>query len=85
MPHLLLTRASLTRYEAIVDLTRRLNANYGSPHATRRRTKRILQSLFPPWLPSAFKVSAMSDYTRITAQAIPYLGRLASSQPLVRR
>ena len=44
------------RYVAIVDLTRRLNSKFGSAEATRLRTQGILRSLFPPWLPAAFKV-----------------------------
>ena len=41
-------------YEAIVDLTRRLNAL--APSETAARTRGILRSLFPPWLPAAFAV-----------------------------
>ena len=42
-------------YPAIIDLTRRLNG-LGPPRATQQATRRILQSLFPSWLPGAFKV-----------------------------
>lgn len=41
-------------YAAFVDLTRRLNAR--PPSETRARTRAILRSLFPAWLPSAFAV-----------------------------
>lgn len=47
---------SQCRYQAIVDLTRRLNSKFGSPQETTSRTQGILRSLFPPWLPAAFKV-----------------------------
>jgi hypothetical protein len=42
-------------YPAIIDLTRRLNA-LGSPQDTQTATRKILNSLFPSWLPPAFKV-----------------------------
>ena len=42
-------------YPAIIDLTRRLNT-IGSPRDTQMATRSILRSLFPPWLPGAFKV-----------------------------
>jgi len=42
-------------YPAIIDLTRRLNA-LGSPQDTQTATRKILTSLFPSWLPGAFKV-----------------------------
>ena len=49
----------LAGYEAIIDLTRRLNSKYSSPEATCQRTQGILRSLFPPWLPAAFKASQL--------------------------
>ncbi|KAL4522943.1 hypothetical protein Ndes2526A_g07669 [Nannochloris sp. 'desiccata'] len=42
-------------YPAIIDLTRRLNA-LGSPQDTQKATRNILISLFPSWLPGAFKI-----------------------------
>ena len=42
-------------YKAISDLTRRLNG-LGTPRETQVRTRAILNSLFPSWLPGAFKV-----------------------------
>lgn len=42
-------------YPAIIDLTRRLNS-LGSPRETQETTRKILKSLFPSWLPGAFKV-----------------------------
>lgn len=42
-------------YQGIIDLTRRLNA-LGSPRDTQVLTRRILNSLFPGWLPPAFKI-----------------------------
>jgi hypothetical protein len=47
--------SDLQGYPAIIDLTRRLNA-VGSPRATQQATRGILRSLFPSWLPGAFKV-----------------------------
>lgn len=47
--------SSLDGYDGIIDLTRRLNA-LGSPRDTQRLTRQILLSLFPGWLPPAFKV-----------------------------
>ena len=47
--------SSLEGYDGIVDLTRRLNA-MGSPRETQVLTRKILNSLFPSWLPPAFKV-----------------------------
>jgi hypothetical protein len=50
--------SSLKGYPAIIDLTRRLNA-LGSPQDTQKATRKILNSLFPSWLPGAFKVKAI--------------------------
>lgn len=47
--------SSMEGYDAIVDLTRRLNA-LGSPRTTQITTRAILNSLFPSWLPGAFKI-----------------------------
>lgn len=41
-------------YEAIVDLTKKLNAL--PPEETAEKTRGILKSLFPSWLPGAFAV-----------------------------
>ncbi len=43
-------------YEAIVDLTHRLNSKYPTARETQAATHSILQSLFPAWLPGAFQV-----------------------------
>ena len=48
--------ASREGYDAIVELTLRLNSQYPTARQTQAATRTILQSLFPPWLPSAFKV-----------------------------
>ncbi len=48
-----------TGYSAIIDLTRKLNAA-GAPRDTQVRTVGILASLFPSWLPGAFKVMSRS-------------------------
>jgi hypothetical protein len=47
--------SSMEGYDAIIDLTRRLNS-LGPPRVTQDKTRKILQSLFPSWLPPAFKV-----------------------------
>jgi len=47
--------SKLEGYPAIIDLTRRLNA-IGTPKDTQEKTRQILKSLFPSWLPGAFKV-----------------------------
>lgn len=49
------------RYDAIVELTRALNDRHSDPVATQQQTQRILLSLFPSWLPPAFKVAAPSS------------------------
>jgi len=48
---------SWCRYDAIIDLTRKLNSKYKHPKQTQEATKKILKSLFPGWLPGAFSVS----------------------------
>lgn len=50
----------LHRYDAIIDLTRKLNSKYKHPQQTQAATKRILKSLFPGWLPPAFSVSTLA-------------------------
>lgn len=44
------------RYPAIIDLTRRLNRQFPTARDTQLATRGILNSLFPSWLPGAFKV-----------------------------
>lgn len=44
------------RYDAIIDLTRQLNSKFDSARETQLATRGILNSLFPSWLPPAFKV-----------------------------
>lgn len=46
----------VSRFAAIIDLTRTLNRKFSAPGATQAATRKILKSLFPFWLPSAFKV-----------------------------
>ncbi|WIA15386.1 hypothetical protein OEZ85_002048 [Tetradesmus obliquus] len=48
--------SQLSGYEAIIDLTRRLNASYSEARQVQLTTRGILNSLFPSWLPGAFKV-----------------------------
>lgn len=50
-------------YEAIVDLTKKLNAL--PPAETAEKTRGILKSLFPSWLPGAFAV--------LFSKPLPYL------------
>ena len=51
---------SLCRYDAILSLTTSLNGMSDQPRDTQERTRLILQSLFPAWLPPAFKVAQTS-------------------------
>ena len=53
-------------YEAIVDLTKRLNAL--PPSETTSKTRGILKSLFPSWLPSAFAVMFSKPFPYISAR-----------------
>ena len=55
----------LCRYAGIIDLTRKLNAKYRHPRQTQEATKTILRSLFPSWLPRAFKVGWRCMYSRL--------------------
>ena len=48
--------SQLEGYPAIIDLTRRLNRRYPTARETQLATRAILNSLFPSWLPGAFKV-----------------------------
>jgi hypothetical protein len=47
------------RYDAIIDLTRRLNNKYQQAGQVQEATRGILNSLFPSWLPGAFKVRGL--------------------------
>lgn len=55
-PHAPTLLAPSCRYDAIVDLTRRLNSQFATARETQVVTRGILNSLFPSWLPGAFKV-----------------------------
>jgi hypothetical protein len=55
--HLCILNHVTCRYEGIIQLTRLLNAKFATPKETQACTLGILQSLFPPWLPTAFKAS----------------------------
>ncbi|PNH12456.1 hypothetical protein TSOC_000599 [Tetrabaena socialis] len=46
----------LSGYDAIIDLTRRLNNKFRTAAETQEATRSILIALFPSWLPGAFKV-----------------------------
>ncbi|KXZ56875.1 hypothetical protein GPECTOR_1g79 [Gonium pectorale] len=46
---------SLSGYDAIIDLTRRLNSKFRTAAETQEATRAILNALFPSWLPGAFK------------------------------
>eukprot|EP00775_Hariotina_reticulata_P008624 gene8624-8805_t len=48
--------SSMTGYEAIIDLTRSLNSAFPASRQVQLTTRGILNSLFPSWLPGAFKV-----------------------------
>jgi len=45
------------RYDAIIRLTRKLNAKYREPREVQVATVAILCSLMPTWLPELFKVT----------------------------
>ncbi|GBF91530.1 hypothetical protein Rsub_04270 [Raphidocelis subcapitata] len=47
--------SQLQGYPAIIDLTRRLNRQYPTARDTQLTTRAILNSLFPGWLPGAFR------------------------------
>lgn len=68
----------LPRYDAIVDLTRVLNSSSSNPRDTQIRTRQILLSLFPPWLPPAFKVSCLNLH--VLPQKITIVVALHESQ-----
>lgn len=55
-----------TSYDAIIDLTRRLNAR--PPASTAAATLTILRSLFPSWLPPAFAVLFSRPFPRFAAR-----------------
>ena len=44
------------RYDGVMELTKDLSQRYPSPGEVQQNTVRILSSLFPSWLPPAFKV-----------------------------
>ncbi|CAD7704759.1 unnamed protein product [Ostreobium quekettii] len=46
--------SELEGYDAIIDLTRKLNAKYPEPRDTQLATVKLLGRLFPSWLPGAF-------------------------------
>ncbi|GIL64869.1 hypothetical protein Vafri_18715 [Volvox africanus] len=48
--------SELYGYDAIIDLTRRLNSKFRTGAETQEATRAILNALFPSWLPGAFKV-----------------------------
>jgi hypothetical protein len=57
------------RYDAIIDLTRQLNSKFDSARETQLATRGILNSLFPSWLPPAFKVGPTSSKQQHIAAA----------------
>lgn len=59
------------RYDGIIKLTRRLNSKFPTNRETQERTVGILASLFPSWLPSAFKVSAQGQLQLRSQAASP--------------
>ncbi|EIE22959.1 hypothetical protein COCSUDRAFT_15824 [Coccomyxa subellipsoidea C-169] len=55
-------------YDAIVDLTRLLNSKSSNPRDTQVKTRQILLSLFPSWLPPAFKVMFSKPMPEVSCQ-----------------
>eukprot|EP00879_Flechtneria_rotunda_P033260 GHRR01036823.1.p1 GENE.GHRR01036823.1~~GHRR01036823.1.p1 ORF type:complete len:143 (+),score=26.22 GHRR01036823.1:187-615(+) len=49
--------SQLQGYDAIIDLTRRLNSKFAEARQVQLTTRGILNSLFPSWLPGVFKVA----------------------------
>jgi len=60
--------SQLEGYDAIIDLTRRLNAADRAPRETQVATRRILQSLFPAWLPRLFKTMFAVPFPAFSAK-----------------
>ena len=57
-------------YDAIIELTLRLNSQFPTARQTQAATRAILKSLFPPWLPGAFKVLIRN---LMTSRAVAWL------------
>lgn len=55
-------------YQGIIRLTRRLNSKFLNPRQTQARTVSILNSLFPPWLPPAFKVLFAKPFPELSCK-----------------
>lgn len=55
-------------YDAIIDLTRKLNSKYKHPKQTQEATKKILKSLFPGWLPGAFSAMFSRPVPQLACQ-----------------
>jgi hypothetical protein len=43
-------------FNGLMELIRRLNSRYSDKARASESSRRILQSLFPSWLPKAFKI-----------------------------
>lgn len=75
---------TMCRYDAIIDLTRKLNSKHKHPKQTQEATKKILKSLFPGWLPGAFSVRTHSLRLLVCLSPCVYIvqrAALCSSDP----
>jgi len=66
------TPSCCCRYDAIIDLTRKLNSSYPTSEQVQQTTRAILNSLFPSWLPGAFKVGRACSLMHIIKSLITY-------------
>lgn len=60
--------SSAAGYDAIIDLTRRLNNKFRTNAETQEATRLILKSLFPAWLLPAFKVMFSKPFPEFSCQ-----------------
>lgn len=60
------TDSKMSGYSAIIDMTRQLNSL--QPIKTQEITRAILMSLFPTWLPGAFKVLFSKPFPHFSCQ-----------------
>lgn len=55
-------------YDAIIDLTRKLNTRYARAEDTQHATQNILRSLFPSWLLPAFRAMFSRPFPEFSCQ-----------------
>ncbi|CAM9994255.1 unnamed protein product [Discosporangium mesarthrocarpum] len=65
-------------YEGLMEMIRALNQKYPTKRATQEASRRVLKSLFPPWLPARFAVMFSKPFPEFSSRLNAWVTLVAS-------